>query len=237
MDKEIFVRAQNGDKAAMEQLVTQNSGLVWSIVSRFLGRGTEADDLFQIGSIGLIKAISRFDTDMGYQFSTYAVPLIMGEIRRFLRDDGMIKVSRSTRELAGKAGAASRRLQNIFGREPTVSELAEDMKVSKEELAAAFEAMAPYESIYQTTGGDDASQLLVDKLADAGGGEQTIVNKVTVHELIRDVPEREKKIIYYRYFKDKTQSETAELVGISQVQVSRLEKKILLSLRQKLEQA
>lgn len=220
----------------MERLVAENSGLVWSIVSRFLGRGVEAEDLFQIGSIGLIKAISRFDPKMGTQLSTYAVPLIMGEIRRFLRDDGMVKVSRSMRDLSQKAGSASRHLQSAFGRDPTISELAEYMGVPAPELAAAFEAVAPCESIYSTVGGDDSSQLLIDKIPLTHDGEQRILNKVAVHELIKGVTDRERKIIYYRYFKDKTQCETAKLVGISQVQVSRIEKRILMSLRQKLEQ-
>lgn len=230
----MLAKAKNGDKSAMEKLVMMNGGLVWSMVSRFLGRGVEADDLYQIGSIGLIKAITRFDADMGTQFSTYAVPLIVGEIRRFLRDDGIIKVSRSVKELSQKAGYAARELGDLLGREPTLSELSEYMNIPREDIAASLEATAQPGSIYQTVGGDDSPQLLIDKIAPGSSGENGVVNRITVRELLHDAQPRERQIIYYRYFKDKTQCEIAKLLGISQVQVSRIEKRLLIKLRERL---
>ena len=219
---ELLKRSHAGDKEARDRLVMENAGLVWSIVRRFIGRGPEPDDLFQIGNIGLIKAIDHFDTELGVRFSTYAVPMITGEIRRFLRDDGMIKVSRPLKELAGKVGAAREKLEADLGREPTVEELARSVGASREEVAASMEAGARVGSIYEPfDAGDESGGCLADKIA-----EKTSEND--------RVLEKEQQIIKMRYFENMTQTVIAGRLGISQVQVSRLEKKILREMRERL---
>ena len=218
---ELLKCSHAGDKEARDRLVMENAGLVWSIVKRFAGRGTEVEDLFQIGNIGLMKAIDRFDTELGVRFSTYAVPMILGEIRRFLRDDGMIKVSRPLKELAGKVGAAREKLEADLGREPTVEELAKSVGASREEVAASMEAGARVGSIYEPFDlGDGTGGCLADKIA-----EKTSEN---------DLGEREQQLIKLRYFENQTQTAIASRLGISQVQVSRLEKKILREMRERM---
>lgn len=231
---EYIKRAHEGDKEARDRLVMENMGLVWSIVRRFSGRGYELEDLFQIGSIGLLKAIDKFDLTMEVQFSTYAVPMIMGEVRRFLRDDGMIKVSRSLKELAGKAAAARGELEFSLGREPTIEEIAECIGVSREEVAASFRAGAEVESIYRPIDHEDESGgCLIDRIAETKSENEMLINRMVLAELLEKLTAQEQKIIVERYFENKTQAVIADGLGISQVQVSRMEKRILKELRQK----
>lgn len=224
--------AKDGDRQAKEYIVNNNIGLVWSIVRKFLNRGTEADDLFQIGCIGLIKAIEKFDTSFDVRFSTYAVPMIMGEIKRHLRDDGIIKVSRSLKELSVKAKAVMDKLSKELCREPTVKEVAEVLQVSAEELAMALDATVVPESINAKIG-DDGRELEATLGYDEDM-EQNVVNKIAVKEALSGLTTRERQIIVLRYFKDKTQSQIAAQLGISQVQVSRIEKKVLSQMRNKI---
>ncbi len=226
--KELIERAHEGDKEAREKLVVENVGLIWSIVRRFAGRGYEQEDLFQIGSIGLIKAIDKFDMTFDVKFSTYAVPMIAGEIKRFLRDDGMIKVSRSLKEMSYKAYVLREKMEKEFKREPTLTEIADELGVPKEELAQAIDASAEIESlqkiIYQGDGNDIS---LMDKLPQEGDPCEDVMNKMLLEQMMRGLEEKEKQIIHMRYFLDKTQTQIAEELGVSQVQVSRMEKKIL----------
>ena len=227
--------AHEGDKAARDQLVEDNVGLVWSIVRRFAGRGHEMEDLFQIGSIGLLKAIDKFDLSYDVRFSTYAVPMITGEIKRFLRDDGLIKVSRSVKELGMKVGAARESLSGSLGREPTIEEIAGELKVSREEVAASLEAGAEVESLYRPFGKNDGQELcLMDRLGEKEDAEETLLNRMVLRELISELGPKEREIIIRRYFYNQTQSVIAADLDISQVQVSRLEKKILRQMREKL---
>ena len=227
--------AHEGDKAARDQLVEDNVGLVWSIVRRFAGRGHELEDLFQIGSIGLLKAIDKFDLSYDVRFSTYAVPMITGEIKRFLRDDGLIKVSRSVKELGMKVGAARESLSGSLGREPTIEEIAGELKVSREEVAASLEAGAEVESLYRPFGKNDGQELcLMDRLEEKEDAEATLLKRMVRRELISELGPKEREIIIRRYFYNQTQSVIAADLDISQVQVSRLEKKILRQMREKL---
>lgn len=224
--KKLIALAQSGDSAAKEQLIVENSGLIWSIVRKFLGRGYDAEDLFQIGAIGLIKCIDKFDMAYDVKFSTYAVPMIMGEIRRFMRDDGMIKVSRPLKELAGRAKYARESLTAKNGCEPTIGELAEELDVSAEELIEALDASREVESIFQTVYRSDGTPVyLIDRLSTDKADD--ITDSLALRQALTALEPKERKIIYLRYFRDMTQSETAKRVGISQVQVSRLEKKII----------
>lgn len=229
-------RAQAGEKEAREVLIEQNLGLVHHIVKRFLGRGYEAEDLFQIGVIGLIKSIDKFNTDYDVKFSTYAVPLITGEIKRFIRDDGMVKVSRTLKENGMRVKYARERLGISLNREPTVEEVAEEAALTVEEVVLASEANVQVESIYKSVYQNDGNEIfMVDQLADEKQNEQDmILNHLMVKQLIGDLPLKEQKIIRLRYYQEKTQTEVARALGISQVQVSRLEKKILLDMRQKM---
>ena len=232
---EYIKRAHGGDKMARDMLVTENMGLIWSIVRRFSNRGYDPEDLFQIGSIGLMKAIDKFDLEMDVKFSTYAVPMITGEIRRFLRDDGMIKVSRPLKELAMKAGMARERLENAMGREPTIDEIANEVGASREEVAASLEAGAEVESIYRPLGNDDGSGgCLMDKLLGNHLEDEALLNRMVLKEVLKELNPQEQRIIFARYFENKTQTVIASHLGISQVQVSRMEKRILLELRKKL---
>lgn len=224
--------AKAGDPEAKEYIVNNNMGLVWSIVRKFTNRGTEAEDLFQIGCIGLIKAIEKFDTSFDVRFSTYAVPMIMGEIKRYLRDDGIIKVSRSLKELSVKAKVVTDRLSKELCREPTVKEVAENLQVSAEELVMALDATVMPESINAKMG-DDGRELETTLGYDEDM-EQNVVNKIAIKEALSDLTTRERQIIILRYFKDKTQSQIATQLGISQVQVSRIEKKVLSRMRNKI---
>ena len=228
--------AHEGDKAARDQLVMDNVGLLWSIVRRFSGRGYEMEDLFQIGSIGLIKAIDKFDTGFEVKFSTYAVPMITGEIKRFLRDDGMIKVSRSIKELGFKVRAAREEMTYSLGREPTIEEIAARLDTSREEVAASMEAGAEVESLYRPTGnGDDNTMFLMDRLEEENNDHEELLNRMVLKELMEDLGEEQREIIVRRYFYNQTQTQIAKELGISQVQVSRLEKRILKEMRMRYE--
>ena len=232
---ELIKLARSGDKMARDQVIQKNMGLVYSIVSRYAGRGYDTEELSQIGAIGLIKAVDKFDMSFDVKFSTYAVPMIMGEIKRFIRDDGIIKVSRSLKELSVKAMTVKEMLIRENGIEPTVQEIAQKLEVTPEELATALEASAKPDSLYRRT--DDGTQegkALIDRLENPKDYETNIINKVILKNAIESFDEREKKIILLRYFKQNTQAQIAEMLGISQVQVSRLEKKILLRLREKI---
>ena len=232
---ELIQSAHAGDKEARDRLVSENMGLVWSVVRRFLGRGHEPEDLFQIGSIGLLKAIDKFDLAFDVRFSTYAVPMITGEIKRFLRDDGMIKISRSLKEMAAKARAEREKLGTSLGREPTLDELAAALQVEPAELAAALDSGAEVESIYKTIyHGDGSAICLIDKLEDGREENESVLNKMVISRLLNELPPQEKRLIIMRYYMDKTQTQVAAELGISQVQVSRLEKKILQSMRRRL---
>ena len=231
----LIKRSHKGDEKARTQLVEENVGLVWCVVKRFYGRGTEPEDLFQIGSIGLLKAIDKFDLSYDVKFSTYAVPMISGEIKRFLRDDGMIKVSRSLKELAYKAYLAKEEMKERLNREPTVEELAEKLEVEKEELALALESGGEVESLHKPIYQKDGNEIqLMDKLEEREEQEEKILNHMLLQQLLEQLKKEERQLIYMRYFANKTQSEIGKTMGISQVQVSRLEKKILGYLREKI---
>ena len=228
----LLKRSLEGDPAAREQLVTENMGLVWSIVRRFKGRGCDMEDLTQIGCIGLLKAIDKFDLSYEVRFSTYAVPIITGEVKRFLRDDGMIKVSRTLKETAQKAKYAGEQLAGKLGREPTLAELSEAMGLPAEELAAALESGVEVESIYKTIYRGDGSDIcLIDRLTDEKNFQEQIMDEMLLDQLMQDLPEEHRRLIELRYDKELTQTQVAEELGISQVQVSRQEKKILQAMR------
>ncbi len=232
----LIINAKAGDKQAQSVLVEKNVGLVWSIVKRFQNRGYEVDDLFQIGSIGLIKAINKFDTSYDVKFSTYAVPMIIGEIKRFIRDDGIIKVSRSLKEISSKARITKEIMSKELGREPTINEIAQRMNISPEELVMAIEAGCTPESLYSTIGdGDNSPILLIDRIDAAdNSSEVDLIDKIAIRQILDTLDTRERQIIILRYFKEKTQVQIAKLLGISQVQVSRIEKKILRDIKSKM---
>ncbi|MCL2574194.1 MAG: RNA polymerase sporulation sigma factor SigF [Defluviitaleaceae bacterium] len=234
---ELIVASQNGDYAARDRIVAENTGLVWSVVKKFAGRGYELEDLFQIGSIGLMKCIDKFDISYGVKFSTYAVPMIMGEIKRFLRDDGIIKVSRPLKEMAMKAKYMQESLQHATGKPPTISELAEALGTNVEELAYAMDAGHEVESLYAVVHqGDGSPVYLLDKLDTTGVDDgERMIDKIALREIIRSLAPKERQVIVMRYFQDKTQSQIAQAIGVSQVQVSRIEKRVLNTLRAKLE--
>jgi len=232
---ELIKRSKEGDKEARDLIVSENIGLVWSIVRRFAGRGHEMEDLFQIGSIGLIKAIDKFDTSYDVKFSTYAVPMITGEIKRFLRDDGMLKVSRSLKEAAAKIRGVREKYANIYGRDPTIEELEEELGIDKEDILMALETGAEVESLYKTIHQGDGSPIyLIDKLTETKDESENLVDRLALREIIASLDEKEQEIIKLRYFKDRTQTDIAKELGISQVQVSRMEKRILKIMREKL---
>ena len=224
--KKLIERSQAGDQDARDLIVNRNTRLVWSVVQRFLNRGYEPDDLFQIGCIGLIKSVDKFDLSYDVKFSTYAVPMIIGEIQRFLRDDGTVKVSRSIKELGNKIRKMKDELSKTLGRVPTVNEIAEQLEITPEEVVFAGEASRSLSSIHETVYENDGDPItLLDQIADIS--ETKWFDKIALKEAIRHLEERERLIVYLRYYKDQTQSEVATRLGISQVQVSRLEKKIL----------
>lgn len=227
--------AQENDEEAMEILIKNNSGLVWNIVKRFIGRGYETDDLYQIGSIGLIKAIKRFDTSLEVQLSTYAVPYIMGEIKRFIRDDGIIKVSRQTKELAIKIKQIQNEYMNKSGEEISLKQISEILKIPKEEIAAAIESSNTVNSIYSVEGANSDDRMIIEKIAEDKDEYNHLVNKITLNEIIDNLEEREKEVVLLRFYKEKTQSQVGKILGITQVQVSRIEKKVLEKMRLKLE--
>lgn len=225
-------RARDGDKGAREVLVEKNLGLVHHIVKRFLGRGHDAEDLFQIGSIGLMKAIDKFDLSYEVKFSTYAVPMIAGEIKRFLRDDGMVKVSRSLKENGFKIRQASEQIMHRMGREATIAEISEVTGILPEDIVMAMEANVEVESIYKSVYQSDGNEIyMVDQLSSEKDEKEEILNHMLLEQLLSGLDESEKRLIGLRYFQNKTQVEVAGLLGISQVQVSRLEKRILLRMR------
>ncbi len=229
---ELIKKAQDGDQQAKEKIIEDNVGLIWSIVKKFGNRGLDFDDLFQIGAIGLIKCINKFDTSYDVKFSTYAVPMILGEIRRFLRDDGMIKISRPIKELAIKIKYAKDDFELNNNRLPTINELADMLEVSNEEIIVALDVNRDVESLYQSASKSDGSTIyLLDKIASTRSSEESIVDKIALGQVIERLEPKEKQIITLRYFQDKTQSEVAKIIGVSQVQVSRIEKKVLLNMR------
>jgi len=233
--KRLIALSQAGDSAARDRLVSGNIRLVWSVVQRFMGRGYEPDDLFQIGCIGLLKSVDKFDLSYDVKFSTYAVPMIIGEIQRFLRDDGTLKVSRSLKELAGKVRKTKDELSKTLGRLPTIGEVAEQLGITAEEVVFAQEANKPPSSIHETVFENDGDPItLMDQIADEG--QERWFDKLALSEAIGSLPERERLIVYLRYYRDQTQSEVAGRLGISQVQVSRLEKKILQNIREQIAQ-
>ena len=224
---ELLEAAAQGDEQACEQMLRENSGLIWSIVRRYYGRGVEPDDLYQLGCLGFIKAIKGFDFAFGTQFSTYAVPKIAGEIRRFLRDDGAIKVSRSMREQAATIFAAREKLKNTLGREPALSELSEETGFNAEEIAQCELAVAAPDSLQRETG----DGLTLEGMLGGESPEDGLIERIALREAIDELPEREKMTILLRFFKGLTQEQAARLLGVSQVQVSRLERRALEKLR------
>ncbi len=246
----LIARSQAGESEAREVLIENNLGLVRHIVRRFFGRGYDSEDLFQIGVIGLIKAIDKFDLSLGLKFSTYAVPMITGEIKRFIRDDGPVKVSRTIKENGTKVRQARQRLQGENNREPTLQEIALETGLSVEDVVLAMEASVEVESIYSAVYQDDGSEVyLVDRIVQGSGGtvgssaaggcasedreKEGILNHMLLKQLLEDLKPSDRELIYMRYFQNKTQTEIAAVLGVSQVQVSRMEKRILLSMREK----
>ena len=229
--EELIRRAQNGDKEASERLVTENAGLIWSVAKRFLGRGTEAEDLYQLGCLGFLKAVEGFDLEFGTQFSTYAVPKISGEIRRFLRDDGAIKVSRSLKERSAAVRSARSLLGSALGREPSIKELSEHLGLAPEDIAQAEAATREVESIHRECGeeGFTLENILTDTES-----EERMLEKIALRQAIAELPEREKCVISLRYFHGLTQDRVAKVLDVSQVQVSRIEKKAIGILRDKI---
>ncbi len=232
-------RAQDGDKFEMDKLIRDNNGLIWSIVKRFMNRGYEAEDLYQIGCIGFIKSIKRFDTNFEVKLSTYSVPYILGEIKRFIRDDGPIKVSRSIKELNTKINELKRQYL-LNGKEITLEQICKELKIQKEDAIIAMESTNAVESMDATANAEnkDGKQMTIfDKLSTGKNEEELITNKMVINQLLNELKDRDKEIILLRFFKEKTQTEVANILGISQVQVSRIERKILNEMKAKLTSA
>ncbi|MBQ5608161.1 MAG: sigma-70 family RNA polymerase sigma factor [Oscillospiraceae bacterium] len=227
--EELIARCQAGDNEARETMIVENSGLIWSVTRRFLGRGAEADDMYQLACLGFLKAVDGFDLNFGTQFSTYAVPKIAGEIRRFLRDDGAVKVSRGIKERAATIKVARNQLTNKLGREPTVSEISEITGFSSEDIAVAESATASIESIHQVTG--DEGFTLENILTDTQS-EEMLLEQMALRQAIEKLPEREATVIKLRYFHGLTQQRVSKVLDVSQVQISRIEKKALEKLRE-----
>ena len=227
--EELIALAQKGDRDAGETLVTENSGLIWAVARRFIGRGVETDDLYQLGCMGFLKAVRGFDPQYGTQFSTYAVPKIAGEIRRFLRDDGPVKVSRGLKERSAAVRGAQSRLSARLGREPTLSELSAETGLEPEDIAAAETAAEPVLSLQSETG---EGGLTLEGMLTAGGEEEGLVERMTLRAALEELPERERQVLLLRYYRGMTQVQTARIVGVSQVQVSRLERRALGKLRE-----
>ena len=233
--EELIRRSQDGDKAARETLIEENLGLIHHVVKRFLGRGVEAEDLFQIGAVGLVKAVDRFDLSFGVRFFTYAVPMIAGEIKRFLRDDSMIKVSRSLKELAVKAARLREQLLMERGEEPGVDELARRLKVEPEELVQAMDSSIEVESLQKVIcQGSSEGVSLMERVEQGHDEQEELLRRMLLEELLSSLEPRERRLIVLRFFYDRTQTQVAMELGMSQVQVSRLEKKILSALKEKM---
>ncbi|MEL7609981.1 MAG: SigF/SigG family RNA polymerase sporulation sigma factor [Bacillota bacterium] len=228
---ELLRKARHGDVEAQEYLVVHNTALVKSIVKKFLGRGVEFDDIFQIGCLGLVKAIKNYDEAYNVRFSTYAVPMIAGEIKRYLRDDGMIKVSRSLKELSAKVAAMQEILSKQYGREPGIHEVAKAIDAEPEEVVMALESARPCQSIDEPLFDDGTDTSMADRLSAETTQEGTLINRVLLKELLTQLEPRERQLIMLRYFQDKTQGEIAKILGVSQVQISRLETRIIQKLR------
>lgn len=224
-------KAQNGDRQSRNELVTENMGLVHMAAKRFYGRGVDNEELVQIGAIGLIKAIDNFDFRQPYQFSTYAVPMIIGEIRRFLRNDGMVHISRRIKENAGKIASVREKLKKTDNREPTMEELEKETGLGQEELVMAMEASLPVVSISRPAAGEDSSLTLMDQLEDDKNFEVPVLNKIAVDQAMEELEEQERKLLSLRYLENLTQAKTAAVLGLNQVAVSRMERKILKKLR------
>ena len=225
---ELLQAAREGDNRACEQVLQENAGLIWSIVRRYYGRGVDPDDLYQLACLGFLKAVRGFDPQFGTQFSTYAVPKIAGEIRRFLRDDGTVKVSRGVKERAAAIRIARGRLQSKLNREPTLAELAEETGLEREEIAAAETAMEPVASLQMETG----EGMTLESVLGTGGMEEQVVEQVVLRQALQELPQQEQQVLLLRYYKGLTQSNTARIIGVSQVQVSRIERRAVNRLRE-----
>lgn len=231
----LIIKSQQGDKEARDTIFEENAGLVYSVAKRFLGRGVEMEDLVQIGSIGLLKAIDHFDRSYDVRFSTYAVPMILGEIRRYLRDDGILKVSRSLKENCVRIYSAREKLEKELGREPVLEEIAADAELSVEEALISLESGAEVESLHKIIYQGDGNDIsLMDRLQEKENGQDLALNRIFLDEILQKLKVKERQLIYMRYFKDMTQTEIAAELGISQVQVSRMEKRILKQLKEQL---
>ncbi|MDY4114699.1 SigF/SigG family RNA polymerase sporulation sigma factor [Blautia sp. HCP3S3_D9] len=231
----LIIKSQQGDKEARDTLFEENAGLVYSVAKRFLGRGVEMEDLVQIGSIGLLKAIDHFDRSYDVRFSTYAVPMILGEIRRYLRDDGILKVSRSLKENCVRIYSAREKLEKELGREPVLEEIAAAAELSVEEALISLESGAEVESLHKIIYQGDGNDIsLMDRLQEKENGQDLALNRIFLDEILQKLKVKERQLIYMRYFKDMTQTEIAAELGISQVQVSRMEKRILKQLKEQL---
>lgn len=225
-------RAHQGDKEARDTLFEENTGLIYSVARRFLGRGVEMEDLFQIGSIGLLKAVDKFDPAFEVRFSTYAIPMILGELKRFFRDDGMIKVSRSIKENQHRVYLAREKIEKELGREPSLKEIAEMLGMPPEEVAMTLDSAAEVESLYRTVYQSEGTDIsLIDKIPEKENAEEHLLNRIFLEEILGKLESSDRKLIYMRYFQDMTQTQIAEQLGVSQVQVSRMEKRILKKLR------
>ena len=227
--EELIASSQAGNEEAKALLVTENAGLIWSVTRRFIGRGVESDDLYQLGCLGFLKAVDGFDLQFGTQFSTYAVPKIAGEIRRFLRDDGAVKVSRSIKEQAAQLSTKRNKLTILLGREPTIQELARQTGIPAEEIAMIENAMSSVESIHQANGEDG---FTLENILTDTESEDRLIEKMALRQAISQLPERERTVIHLRYFHALTQERVARLLSVSQVQVSRIEKKAIARLRE-----
>ena len=225
-------RAHQGDKEARDTLFEENTGLIYSVARRFLGRGVEMEDLFQIGSIGLLKAVDKFDPAFEVKFSTYAIPMILGELKRFFRDDGMIKVSRSIKENQHRVYLAREKIEKELGREPSLKEIAEMLEMPPEEVAMTMDSAAEVESLYRTVYQSEGTDIsLIDKIPEKENAEEHLLNRIFLEEILGKLESSDRKLLYMRYFQDQTQTQIAEQLGVSQVQVSRMEKRILKKLR------
>lgn len=229
-------RSHQGDKEARDTLFEENAGLIYSVAKRFLGRGVDMEDLFQIGSIGLLKAVDNFDPSFEVRFSTYAVPMIAGEIKRYLRDDGILKVSRSLKENCGKIYQYREMLERTLGREPTMEEISKELGLPVEDLVLAMESGAEVESLHKTIYQGEGNEIsLMDRLPEKENRQEKLIDRILLEELLGSLESRERSLIYMRYFQDMTQTEIADVLGVSQVQVSRMEKRILEKMRGKLQ--